>query len=601
MSLLTLKSKILTYASILLLFFSLGNFLSIERSFHLNYSPKKPISGNVYTILVHGFTPSKSGWNRVEGEFLNSNLKHQKLVLLTEKRSFTTNSIIRIQANVEVIKNKGNPGEFDIERYYAGKGIHYSAFLSEKEGVRMVKTLEIGFLQQVEKLQGKWGDTFDSFLKEDESSLAKALILGDKKYIESDVKNDFSRSGAMHLLAVSGLHVGIIYMILLFVMKSFSKYVSRKNAVILVVVLLWFYALLSGFTPSVIRATFLFTVLSFSTIFSKNNNALNSLFFSAFVLLLIQPSYLFDIGFQLSYLAMIGIILFNQKVTALVSSRFKLIDFLWKGTAIGISAQITTAPLSLYYFHQFPNYFILTNLVLIIGAGLLLSLGILSLIVSPISIVNVFVFSVFGISLTGLLFFVGFIGELPYAVATGFNFSLNDVLLFYFFIFGLFLIYQWKQKYVLMVLPLFLPFIAYIQYDRFQKMKERHICIFNSNQQVVLLKDGENAICFYKSDKPKKAERLVEDYSKVYPVENCNYQPWSALKNYHVKTANEKFQFQNLKGEITILTNQNKAIIYNYLNSKETRNKRNNSKYNLLDLNGKSSFNKDDEAILIRW
>lgn len=597
----TLKSKLLTYASILLLFFSLGNFLSIERSFKLNDSLSTPISGNVYTVLINKFTQSKSGWNRVEGEFLNSNLKHQKLLLLAENRSFTPKSIIRIQANVEVIKNKGNPGEFDMEHYYAGKGIYYSAFLSKQDGIRVIKTAEIGILQRIEKLQTKWGNTFDAFLKEDESSLAKALILGDKKDIETNIKSDFSRSGAMHLLAVSGLHVGIIYMILLFVTKLFSKFITRRLAVTIVIVLLWFYALLSGFTPSVIRATFLFTVLSFSTIFSKNNNALNSLFFSAFVLLLIQPAYLFDIGFQLSYLAMIGIILFNRNVTALVRSRFKLIDFLWKGTAIGISAQITTAPLSLYYFHQFPNYFILTNLVLIIGAGLLLSLGILSLIVSPISIVNVFVFSVFGISLTGLLFFVGFIGELPYAVATGFNFSLNDVLLFYFFIFGLFLIYQWKQKYVLIVLPLFLPFIAYIQYDRFQKMKERHICIFNSNQQVVLLKDGENAICFYKSDKLKKAERLVEDYSKVYPVENCNYQPWSALKNYHVKTANEKFQFQNLKGEITILTNQNKTIIYNYFNSKETGNKLNNSKYNLLDLNGKSSFNKDDKAILIRW
>lgn len=595
------KRNVLPFIGILFLFFSLGNFLSIERSFHLNYSIEKPILGNVYTILVHDFTPSKSGWNRVEGEFLNSNLKHQKLVLLTEKRSFTTNSIIRIQANVEVIKNKGNPGEFDIEHYYAGKGIYYTAFLSEKEGVRMVKTAEIAFLQQVEKLQEKWGNTFDSFLKEDESSLAKALILGDKKYIESDVKKDFSRSGAMHLLAVSGLHVGIIYMILLFVMKSFSKYISSKTAVILVVVLLWFYAFLSGFTPSVIRATFLFTVLSFSTIFSKNNNALNSLFFSAFVLLLIQPSYIFDIGFQLSYLAMIGIILFNQKVTSLINSKYKLIDFLWKGTAIGISAQITTAPLSLFYFHQFPNYFILTNLVLIIGAGLLLSLGILSLIVFPISIVNVFVFSVFGISLTGLLIFVNFIGELPYSVAAGFDFTLNEVLLFYFFIFGMFLIYLWKQKYVLIVLPLFLPFIAYIQLERFQKMKERHICFFNSNQQVVLLKEGENAICFYKSDKLKKAERLVEDYSKVYPIENCNYQSWSVLKKYHVKTANETFQFQNLKGDITIVANQNKAISYHFFNSKEIERKRNNSKYNLLDLNGKSYFNKSDEAILIKW
>lgn len=138
-------------------------------------------------------------------------------------------------------------------------------------------------------------------------AIALALILGDKSLIDSEITASFTNTGAMHVLAVSGLHIGIIMQILMVVFSQFPRFISKRKAIFTVVVLMWFYAFITGLSPSVLRAVFMFSVLVVAQLMGKNYSAINTLFFTGFVLIFINPFTLFDIGFQLSFLAMLGI------------------------------------------------------------------------------------------------------------------------------------------------------------------------------------------------------------------------------------------------------------------------------------------------------
>lgn len=196
--------------------------------------------------------------------------------------------------------------------------------------------------------------------------ILNALILGDKSLLDQTTRNNFSRAGVMHILAVSGLHVGIIYLILNF---CFSLIKSSKLTVILKVLLslffIWTFALMTGLSPSVQRAAFMFSVIAIGESLKRPNYTVNSIFGSALVLLLINPNLLFEVGFQLSYSAVLGIVIVFPVIKSLFHFKNKLLKYIFELTLISIIAQIATLPIALYYFHQFPNYFILFNLIVI--------------------------------------------------------------------------------------------------------------------------------------------------------------------------------------------------------------------------------------------
>ena len=150
---------------------------------------------------------------------------------------------------------------------------------------------------------------------------------------------------------------------------------------------MWFYALITGMSPSVSRAVFMFSCLAFAQISGRSFNRINILFFSAFVLLLTNPFLLYDLGFQLSYMAMLGIFLFYDKLSSLLMPSNKILKWIWEGTCIGVSAQLTTIPIVLFNFHIFPNYFVITNIGMMFFAGAVLS--------TSISLVSIFWFGFF--------------------------------------------------------------------------------------------------------------------------------------------------------------------------------------------------------------
>ncbi len=349
------------------------------------------------------------------------------LTLDTLEKKYTIGDYVAFRTEIEVFRNETNPGSFDAEyyygtHYYVGRAFIASNFIS-KIGSR--ENLSIFF----SRWQNQIGDKMKSWLPESVDGIGTALLLGNKADINQEVLDSFSNTGAMHVLAVSGLHVGIILIIFQYILSFFSRWISKKQAILFSVILIWGFGLLSGASPSVIRAVVMFSILALGQLLSRKNKGMNNLILSAIVLLIYDPYYLFDIGFQLSYVALIGILLFQTPVYRLILVKQKWLDWLWKGSAVGIAATIATTPFMLYWFHQFPNYFLLSNVVVMLLGFVVLLFLILLIFSAWIPYFNLLIIFLTVISLQALLIGIHYVNQIPGGVSAGFELNFIQFLI----------------------------------------------------------------------------------------------------------------------------------------------------------------------------
>ena len=390
------------------------------------------------------------------------------------------------------------------------------------------------------------------YLPKNQAGLAKALFLGDKSSLSTETTNAFSAAGGMHLLAISGLHIGLMIVVLLNFFRFFSRIISRYQATMIVLLFIWIYAYLIGFPPSVVRSVFMFSLITMGSLMGSQNNQINLLCFSAIILLLINPWYLFDIGFQLSYLAMAGILLTYSSIRLFIPFKNKIVRFLWNGTALGLSAQIFTVPLCLYYFHQFPNYFALTNLGIILISGVLISLVASLFFFSWSPLLCIGIGTVLSLLLYTLVYFVHWIEHLPGSVAKGFDFSTVDLTLFYIIIISVLLLVFLRKYYVLKYL-IIAATLAGIAYHRYENLNQKHLIIFNNNKLSLAIHTGNHIYFFYDdtSQNEYKYHRLLEAYERCYPGEIELFSIKD--KNIELLIDKEKLSITHLKDQMEVL------------------------------------------------
>lgn len=339
-----------------------------------------------------------AGWEKAQGKIL---MYFQKDSLMDP---LSLGDRILFEATVSENKKPANPDVFDYSNYLKRHGIYHQVYISNEQWNR-VKAVDNRSLQGIaHHARMQLVQVLKSNrLQEDEVAIASAILLGYDELLNQDLRNSFAAAGAMHILCVSGLHVGVIYLILSFLMKAMSrKRWQRILKVLIIVGMIWVYALITGFSPSVLRAGMMFSFLSLGKLFNRDINNLNLVFASAFVLLVINPFFLYEIGFQLSYAAVIGIILLYPIFKKIVYSRYWLIQQFWSLTVISIIAQLFTAPFAIYYFHQFPNLFLLTNYLVIPLTTLILYTGILLFLFSWVP----FMAALIGTALNNLISFL---------------------------------------------------------------------------------------------------------------------------------------------------------------------------------------------------
>ncbi|MBL7698426.1 MAG: ComEC/Rec2 family competence protein [Chitinophagaceae bacterium] len=283
-------------------------------------------------------------------------------------------SRIGFRKNPEPIKNFVANSPFDYKKYCALKNIHYQVFLGPSEYVVLEgsdKNAVKDFLFRTQ--QWVINVLHKNIRGKKECGLAEALLIGYKNDLDKDLIQSYSNTGVVHVVAISGLHLGLIYGILnMFCRPLGSRRTGRILRPIAILLGLWMFSLLAGGSPSVIRSAVMFSSVVIAQSVSRSSSLLNNLATSAFFLLCYDPYWLWDLGFILSYAALLSITLFGKQMYALYIPDNKLLDGIWKLNAVTLSAQILTMPVLLYYFGQFPTLFMVTNSIAIPLSGIIL-------------------------------------------------------------------------------------------------------------------------------------------------------------------------------------------------------------------------------------
>ena len=271
-------------------------------------------------------------------------------------------------------RDAGNPGGFDYKQYALFHGITHQVYLQPGEYVLLPAKKEKKWKLFIYSLQEKVLAALRGYIKPvKELGLAEALLIGYKDDLDKTLVQSYSNTGVVHIIAISGLHLGLIYWLLF---KLFQPLQKRKKIQwlrpLLVITGLWIFTFLAGAQPSVLRSALMFTCIAAAESLSRKTSMYNTLSLSAFILLCYNPFWLWDVGFQLSYAAVISIVIFGRPFYNIFCFNNRIIDQIWKLNSITIAAQLLTLPLCLFYFHQFPNYFLLTNLVAVPLSGIIL-------------------------------------------------------------------------------------------------------------------------------------------------------------------------------------------------------------------------------------
>jgi competence protein ComEC len=459
--------------------------------------------------------------------------------------------LIHFNSRLFPISSSNNPGAFNYQRYMLHEGIRYQ--LTLKKGFNILNQQEPTLTIMALKMQGWMLEQFrKSGIEGDEFAVLAALTLGNKNYLSNELKSSFSASGAMHVLAVSGLHVGIIYLILKLLLKPLYR-IQRMMMFNMFIIIgaLWVYAFITGLSPSVLRSCTMFSFITVGEHMRHRTNFYNILATSVFFLLLVNPNMLYKVGFQLSYAAVASIVFFQPKIITLYQAKNRIIKWLWELTAVSLAAQIGTFPISIFYFHQFPVYFWLSNFVAIPAAGILLYLAFFFFLTLPIGILTPITGWLTGLVVKGLNNAVIFIESLPFSVITGLTSNGSSLVIMIMIVFSLGWLTMSKRFIPLIsLLILCLVFSVYSAYLSIRVSRQNVVVFYDTfNNPVISLIEGRKHYYFYSGDSlPERTNYLLQGASTYFRTTEA--QPIDELKQGSIRKYNDCIFFKTLTIQI---------------------------------------------------
>lgn len=427
--------------SIPLLFLGLGLASShlFDHKNHGNHITKAG-SFDQYMAIIDSYTESKPKTYKVTAKVLAvkkdnkwQNVTGETLLYFNKEAGAVPKygEIYVLKNTVREIEAPKNPFEFDYKTYQARKNIFTHQFLREGDFIKAGEMKGWTLFQFANSLNVYTHTVFKEILDTPKQmGVAEAMIGGMKAELDFETKQWYSATGAIHVLAVSGMHVVILFVVL----NTFlGLFLNKKKPLFLatILILLWSYAIFTGLSPSVCRSTLMFSMIQLGTFFRRDDNPVNTLLLSGIILLTIVPTWLYDVGFQLSYLAVLGIMVIYPKLKTLFYIKWRPVRWVWEISAVSIAAQIFTLPLTLYYFHQFPNYFLLANPIVSLVSTFMLPIGLLLLFVFKIPLLGSALGFIFKWLIDILNYSVYLIAELPNALTTGLSISFTTVLLLF--------------------------------------------------------------------------------------------------------------------------------------------------------------------------
>jgi len=378
------ETNILFGAALFLSLLLCGNLLYNSEKQNISDLPQSPA---IYSGTLTDYPADKPGSRmlllrlhyRICGQ---DSLKVRGSMLVYIKKDPAATDILpgdklRIRCTPSVIETRGNPCEFDYRFYMLCQGIKYFSFANPADmlshNAPHHRDLEYRALIIREKIIGMYRGCG---ISGDRLALVAAITLGQKNMLDREQKSYFVKAGIMHIMAVSGLHT-VILSLFIFNVLFFMKGKLNIIRIVITIIFLWGFAFVTGLTPSVMRATLMFSFLQAGKLMNRPSNGINSVLASAFILILLRPSVIFDAGFLLSYSAVIYIIAFYNDLRKMLIFKSVISDKIWQTAALTLIAQAGTLPLTIALFNRFPTYFILTNIIIVPLSSLLVIIGVI--------------------------------------------------------------------------------------------------------------------------------------------------------------------------------------------------------------------------------
>ena len=468
-------------------------------------------------------------------------------ILVNIMRDSTSNDlkygdVIVFNSPIHEFDEPKNPEEFSFKLYQSFHNIYHRTFLKGGDW-KLVAEHQGNFLMaQVYMVREYFLSRIINYVKvKNDFAVASAIMLGYNDYMNSDVTRAYASSGALHVLSVSGLHVGIMFIMLNFLFGAMDSY-GRKFQIaksIIIILLIWFYACLTGLSPSVLRSAMMFSMIQLGKVTLRNADTFNIIFGSIVILILFNPFIVTEVGFRLSYLAVIGIVFLHPKIYSLVvigtvrRPEFKkeksyflkpitflrhdlkwfflvVVDLGWQIVAVSIAAQIATFPLSLYYFHQFPNLFLISNLVVIPVSNLILFLGTGLFVAGKVLFLNDLVGWCFNELIVLLNKFIFWIDSLWFALVQGISITMLEMLAWYVLVFLLCWLTERKRtKVALASLLIMFGLTCTYSYRQIENSRRKEIVVYSvPKQKAVAFINGGKVLTDFD-------EKLLSDPSSM--------------------------------------------------------------------------------------
>lgn len=480
-----------------------------------------------YIVQLH-----KSDSTHITGKALLSIEIDSTQKKLTIGHWYYTRTILKDLPNIK------NPYQFDYGTYLKRKDIYgqfligSNEFLKGDQVTETSKTLALRFRESVISTLKNQPFT------QKQLAIIQALVLGQRQDIDANLSNQYANAGMMHILAVSGLHVGILLLILRSITGIISNRKFRWVRSGICITLLWCFAFVTGLSPSVLRAVTMFSFLELGNCLGGKRSVNDALLFSAFILLSIDPMLLYQVGFQLSYLAVIAILWIQPWLYSFYRPNYYLTTKLWGIITVSIAAQIGVLPLSLFYFHQFPGLFLISNIVVLPFLSIILSLGILIIGLSYFSILPNELAIAYGKIIDFLNNFIAWVASKEVFIIDHISLSFTAMLLMYVLLASLiYTLKKYRYKRLLFFFTIVVLTLS-IQVYKKEKKETSHITIFHKNRETLMGVYMADSLVVYSDTHHKNS-------TTDYRIEA--YQNRFGLDTFHLRNMQNYFSFRHKK------------------------------------------------------
>jgi ComEC/Rec2-like protein len=505
------------------------------------------------------------------------NYKVTGKISLHIKDSISVNEIgksILFKTKLTSISSVKNPYQFDYQKYMQRKYIYWQGHTDE---YKVQNKTSFSLIHWAKRLQNYLATSLDNYPFSNESrGIIKALVLGVRSDIDSETYQEYIDAGAVHILAISGLHIGIITILITKIVNLFLPKRRKIIKIAIVFSILLTYAFIAGLSASVLRAVIMFGAYSITELLGNKRARYDSLIFSIFVLLLFKPNFLFDVGFQLSYAAVLSILLFLPLYNRYFIYKNLIFNTISDIIKVSIAAQIGIIPLSLFYFHQFAGLFLITNIIILPFLGIILGIGIFVVILANFQVLPLWLVKVYDFLIFSMNYVIENISSYKTMIISDVYFDKMMLFISFFFIGSLlFYLYLRKIKYLYLTLISIIFFQIYLIFDKYKEQKISQIIVFNQYKQTLLVKQDNGKITFYHSDSLKLPNSYIKNFCHNKSIKNVDNQCFNnilSVKGKNILIIDKVIYIDDsIKADYVLLCNSPKINLEKFIEKKSIK------------------------------